>query len=244
MNMLLTGCLAASLSTAIGAFPAMLFTRVTHRGRDVLLAFTAGIMVSASTYGLIPSALKLSNLYVLTAGILLGTAILTLMERFVPHEEPRHAADPSERGIGSTYLFLAAMTLHNLPEGLSVGVSYGSDDQSLGAIVALSIGLQNVPEGFLISLFLLTHGMRRREALGWTVMTGLVELVFCALGYGFAGSFAGIVPYGLAFAAGAMLFVVYKELIPESHGDGNERASTFSFILGLLAMIGMTHYLQ
>ena len=243
MNMILIGSIATSLCTALGALPAMLFTNVTHRGRDILLAFTAGIMVSASTYGLIPSALKLSNLAVLAVGTLLGTAILTIMERLVPHADPEHSSMSTAHGASSV-LFLSAMALHNLPEGLSVGVGYGSHDHDLGAIVALSIGLQNMPEGFLIALFLITHRVNKWFALLLAFVTGMLELAFCWIGYVFSGLFSAVVPYGLAFAAGAMLFVVYKELIPESHGDGNERASTFSFIIGLLTMIAVTHMLM
>lgn len=244
MHMVVAESLAAtSLSTMIGALPAMMLTGVTHRGKDIIIAYTAGIMVSASTYGLIPSALKLSNLIVLAAGMLLGTILLTMLEMFVPHEDPGHSKAKAPQ-TASSFLFLSAMALHNLPEGLSVGVSYGSEDRDLGAIVALSIGFQNVPEGFLTALYLITRRMNKWSAMLLATLTGLVELLFCWIGYAFSGNFTGIVPYGLAFAAGAMLFVVYKELIPESHGDGNERTSTFSFIFGLLTMIGITHLLK
>ncbi|MGN7360788.1 ZIP family metal transporter [Paenibacillus sp. SAF-054] len=245
MNTILMGCLATSICTALGALPALMFNKVTHRGRDILLAFTAGIMVAASTYGLIPSALKLSNLWILTIGTLLGTVVLTLLELLVPHQDLEHSPqDAAGSGQTSSLLFLSAMALHNLPEGLSVGVSYGSSHQDLGTIVALSIGLQNIPEGFLTALFLITHGLRRRTALLLATLTGVLELAACWIGLQFTESFTYIVPYGLSFAAGAMLFVVYKELIPESHGDGNERVSTFSFIFGLLTMIALTHLLR
>ncbi|MBE9916306.1 ZIP family metal transporter [Paenibacillus donghaensis] len=244
MNTVLLGSLATSICTALGALPALLFSNVTHRGRDILLAFTAGIMVAASTYGLIPSALKLSNLWILTIGTLLGTAVLTLMEQLIPHQDLEHNPHGTDNSRTSSLMFLSAMALHNLPEGLSVGVSYGSANQELGTIVALSIGLQNIPEGFLTALFLITHGLRRRTALLLATFTGVLELAACWVGLQFTESFHSIIPYGLAFAAGAMLFVVYKELIPESHGDGNERASTFSFILGLLTMIALTHLLR
>lgn len=165
MNAILLGSLATSLCTALGALPALLFNNVTHRRRDILLAFTAGIMVAASTYGLIPAALKLSNLWILTIGTLLGTAVLTILELIIPHQDPGHHPHNEKNGRTSSLMFLSAMALHNLPEGLSVGVSYGSSSQDLGTIVALSIGLQNIPEGFLTALFLITHGMRRRWAL-------------------------------------------------------------------------------
>ncbi|WP_339323360.1 ZIP family metal transporter [Paenibacillus sp. FSL W8-0194] len=244
MNAILLGSLATSLCTALGALPALLFNNVTHRRRDILLAFTAGIMVAASTYGLIPAALKLSNLWILTIGTLLGTAVLTILELIIPHQDPGHHPHNEKNGRTSSLMFLSAMALHNLPEGLSVGVSYGSSSQDLGTIVALSIGLQNIPEGFLTALFLITHGMRRRWALALAAFTGVLEFAACWAGLRFAETFHAVIPYGLAFAAGAMLFVVYKELIPESHGDGNERAATFSFIFGLLTMIGLTHFLR
>ncbi|SDS45272.1 zinc transporter, ZIP family [Paenibacillaceae bacterium GAS479] len=255
MNPIILGSLATAVCTVIGALPALFFTNITHRGKDILLAFTAGIMVAASIYGLIPSALKLSNLFTLTVGILLGTVVLMLLELIIPHTDPSHesqvdlssgSAAASRGWLGmdrSSLLFLAAMALHNLPEGLSVGVSYGSSESQLGPIVAVSIGMQNIPEGFLTAIFLITQGMRRGYAVLMSVGTGLLELLAALVGVSFVAVIDPIVPYGLAFAAGAMLFVVYKELIPESHGDGNERAATFSFIVGLIVMIAMTHTL-
>ncbi|QJC50824.1 ZIP family metal transporter [Paenibacillus albicereus] len=255
MNPILLGSLATAVCTVIGALPALFITNITHRGKDILLAFTAGIMVAASTYGLIPSALKLSNLGTLTIGILLGTTVLLLLELILPHTDPSHESDldlspgttAARRGwLGmdrSSMLFLTAMALHNLPEGLSVGVSYGSSESQLGPIVAISIGLQNIPEGFLTALFLITQGMRRGYAVLMAIGTGVLELIAALVGVSFVAAIETVVPYGLAFAAGAMLFVVYKELIPESHGDGNERVATFSFIVGLLTMIAMTHAL-
>lgn len=237
-----TGIIISAFCTVIGAVPALLFTNMTHRVKDNILAYTAGIMVAASTYGLIPSALKLSNLLVLTIGILLGTAILTVLERYVPHMDPTHQSVANYQG--KNVLFLLAMILHNFPEGLSVGVSYASDYQDLGSVVSFAIGIQNVPEGFLIALFLLSNGISKFNSLVISTITALLEFVSSWVGYHFTGTISNIIPYGLAFAAGAMLFVVYKELIPESHGDGNARSSTFSFIIGLLTMIGLTDWIS
>ncbi len=238
-----TGCILSSLCTSLGAIPALFLIHMTHRGKDIILAYTAGIMVAASTYGLIPSALKLSNMLVLSAGILSGTAALTILEKYVPHVKMEHTPFRSSYR-DQKMLFLIAMVLHNFPEGLSVGVSCASTYSDLGLMVSFAIGLQNVPEGFLVALFLLSNAVSRTSAFFITTITGLLELLSCWVGYQFAGNVTKIVPYSLAFAAGAMLFVVYKELIPESHGDGNERSSTFSFIIGLLTMIGLTHWLK
>ncbi|WP_168118954.1 ZIP family metal transporter [Paenibacillus sp. HB172176] len=241
MDNLFLGAAASSAATALGAVPILFLRRMSHRGKDVLLAFTAGIMVAASTYGLIPSALKLSNLAVLVIGIILGTAVLTLLETYLPHADLEHAKENDAQDRSRAMLFLVAMAIHNLPEGLSVGVSYASDPDRLGPLVSLAMGLQNVPEGFLIGLFLLSSRMSRGKAFLYASMTGGVELISALCGLQFAAEFSFLVPYGLAFAAGAMLFVVYKELIPESHGDGNELSATISFIAGLLAMIGLTY---
>ncbi|SMQ86841.1 zinc transporter, ZIP family [Bacillus sp. OV166] len=229
------GIIMSALCTAVGAVPALLLNNVSHRVKDNLLAYSAGIMVAASTYALIPSTLKLSNMFVLTLGILLGTAMLTILEIILPHEEVDHSTHGS--GQARPLLLIAAMAIHNIPEGLSVGVSYASKYEGLGSLVSFSIGLQNIPEGFLVCLFLVSNRIPKVQAFLYTAFTGAIEFVSAFLGINLTDQFLNIVPYGLAFAAGAMLFVVYKELIPESHGDGNERSATFSFVMGLLTMI-------
>ncbi|KGP71694.1 ZIP family metal transporter [Pontibacillus yanchengensis] len=236
------GILITSFCTALGALPVLLIRNLSHKGKDSLLAFTAGIMVAASTYGLIPSALKLSNLYVLVIGILIGTFVLLLLEIVVPHHDLDNTSQ--QAGSASILLFLVAMSLHNIPEGLSVGMSYASEYKDLGPIVSFAIGLQNVPEGFLVALFLMLQQVRRWKTLLYASLTGLIEFIASLAGVYFGGSFEGVIPYGLAFSAGAMLFIVYKELIPESHGDGNERASTLAFIIGFLTMIVLTSILR
>lgn len=232
------GIYISALGTVFGAMPALLIRNVSHRVKDNLLAYSAGIMVAASAYALIPSTLKLSNMFVLTIGILVGTAVLTLLEIVLPHQDAGHGADSTQI---RPLLIIAAMAIHNIPEGISVGVSYASQFAELGSLVSFSIGLQNIPEGFLVCLFLVTNRIPRLQAFLYTAFTGLIELVSSLIGLQLSDAFLGIVPYGLAFAAGAMLFVVYKELIPESHGDGNERSATFSFVIGLISMIYLTN---
>ncbi|MDR4945158.1 ZIP family metal transporter [Neobacillus cucumis] len=231
------GILISALGTTLGAVPALLLSNVTHRIKDNLLAYSAGIMVAASTYGLIPSTLKLSNMIVLVIGILLGTTTLTLLEISLPHLDIDHSVHANQKT--NPLLLIAAMAIHNIPEGMSVGISYASHLEDFGSLVSFSIGIQNIPEGFLVCLFLITNQIPKVQALLYTVFTAGIELVSSFIGLQLNNQL-DIIPYGLAFAAGSMLFVVYKELIPESHGDGNERSATFSFVIGLLTMIFIT----
>lgn len=237
MGEVLTGSILSSLSTGIGAL-VILFMKgsVTHRWRDTLLAFTAGIMMAASTMGLIPEALSLGGFLPLAIGVILGVLTLTLLEKNIPHIDLGHSRSGIEFDE-KAMLIIAAITLHNIPEGLSVGVSYASNVEDTGNLIAFAIGLQNAPEGFLVALFLVNQKINKFKAFIIATLTGAIEIVTGLLGYYLTSYVDSLVPYGLAFAAGAMLFIIYKELIPESHGDGNERVSTYSFITGLLFMI-------
>lgn len=243
MNEVLTGSILSALSTGVGALPILILKSVTHRWRDILLAFTAGIMMAAATFSLIPQALAGSNLMVMCLGVLAGTIVLTLLEQGIPHIDLEHSRMNISMDTQSL-LILSAITLHNLPEGLSVGVSYSSEQAGLGGLIAFAIGLQNAPEGFLVALFLVNQQVSRGKAFLLATLTGSVEIVTALAGYYLTSYVSGLVPYGLSFAAGAMLFIVYKELIPESHGDGHAGAATYSFIIGLLVMIGMIHLFQ
>ncbi|GAF19851.1 LOW QUALITY PROTEIN: zinc transporter, ZIP family [Bacillus sp. JCM 19046] len=235
MDHLLIGSTLAALATGVGALPILFFKQFSHKWRDVLLAFTAGVMVSASMLELLPESLALSNIYVTAIGLILGTFVLTLLERKVPHIHIEHKT----RTIvvdRKAALIVAAITLHNLPEGLAVGVSFASEQESMGPLIALAMGIQNMPEGLLVALYLVQSNIGKWKAFLVATATGAVEIVTALLGFWLA-SYISFILRGLAFAAGAMLFIVYKELIPESHGDGNERSSTFSFIGGLLVML-------
>lgn len=242
MQDVLIGSVISALSTGLGAVPILLMKVITHRWRDILLAFTAGIMVSAAMFNLIPVALDDSSLLTVTIGILLGTVALSLLEKTLPHIDLAHTKTTTVQFDAKSMLIVAAITMHNLPEGLSVGVSYASGDDSLGPLIALAIGLQNAPEGFLVALFLVAQKVNRWKAFVIATLTGSVEIAAALAGFFLTNYISNLVPYGLAFAAGAMLFIVYKELIPESHGDGHESSSTYSFILGLLTMIALIEW--
>ncbi|MEH7334831.1 ZIP family metal transporter [Neobacillus drentensis] len=231
------GSVLSALSTGAGALVILfIHDSITHRWKDVLLAFSAGIMMAASTIGLIPEALKYGGYLELFIGVCLGVAALTILEKNIPHIDLEH----NQKGIQfdeKALLIISAITLHNIPEGLSVGVSYASQERDTGNLIALAIGAQNAPEGLLVALFLINQRISKLKAFIIATLTGAIEIVTSLLGYLLTSIVKGLVPYGLSFAAGAMLFIIYKELIPESHGDGNERVSTYAFIVGMLLMV-------
>ncbi|MBW7651154.1 ZIP family metal transporter [Anoxybacillus sp. ST4] len=235
---MLVGSTLSALATGAGAIPILFLSRsLTHQWRDMLLAFTAGVMMAASMLGLIPEALSSGTFLSLAVGLCAGVLTLTFLEKMVPHIDLAH----TESSIAidkKSLLVLAAITLHNIPEGLSVGVSYASGEGGeIGNLIALAIGFQNAPEGLLVALFLFNQRISKGKAFSMATGTGLIELVASIAGYYLTSVVDSLVPYGLAFAAGAMLFIIYKELIPESHGDGNEQSSTYAFIIGLLLMV-------
>jgi len=232
----LLGSFVSAMATLLGGLPVLLIRKMSERWKDILVAFTAGIMVSASTFGLLPQAIAEAGFWVMTVGLVLGVVVLDAIERNIPHIDVEN-----KNGLRSldnkTLLVMIALFIHNIPEGLSTGFSYASGNAALGPMVAIAIGAQNMPEGLILAVFLLNARTPKPKALFLVILTGLMEMVSAVIGYGTASYIDGLIGPGLAFAAGAMLFISYKELIPESHGHGYERPSTFSFIIGLLAMI-------
>lgn len=237
MGTVLTGSILSAMSTGLGALLILFVSNsFTHRFRDILLAFTAGVMMAATMMGLIPEALAQGGYIPLCIGMYFGVMTLTTLEKKIPHIDVNHTSKNIQFDE-KAMLIISAITLHNIPEGLSVGVSYASTVSDTGNLIAFAIGLQNAPEGFLVALFLINQKISRIKAFIIATLTGSIEIVTALIGYYLTTYVENLVPFGLAFAAGAMLFIIYKELIPESHGDGNERAATYSFIIGLLVMI-------
>ncbi|MBN6187983.1 ZIP family metal transporter [Aneurinibacillus sp. BA2021] len=241
MKAMLLGSIISALATGMGAIPILFLRRINHHARDTLVALTAGIMMAACVFSLMPEALRMANLYVLAVGMLFGTTTLMLIERYLPHVDMENS-DNKLPIDAQALLIISAITVHNLPEGLSVGVSYSGNDEALGGLIALAMGIQNAPEGFLVALFLVNQNINRWKALLIATLTGSVEIISGILGYMLTGYVHGLVPYGLSFAAGAMMFIVYKELIPESHGHGYERSATYAFITGVIAMLFLIQY--
>lgn len=232
----LAASLVAGLATGAGAIPVLFTRRISDKFLDVMLGFSAGVMLAATSFSLIVPAIDLSGPVIAVFGIIIGAVVLHLVDHFIPHFHPALGAEGPPSRLSRVWLFVLAITIHNFPEGLAVGVTFGSGDVAAGLVIAMAIGLQNMPEGLAVALPLLREGYSRRKCLWYGTLTGLVEPVGGLLGVALVSIFHPILPWGLAFAAGAMLFVVSDEMIPESHRKGFEREATFGLILGFVIM--------
>ena len=241
------GSLAAGLLTGVGAIP-VLFGRVPSRAtRDLSLGFAAGVMLAASFFSLIIPALdaagamfgnKAAPAAVVSISILLGIGAVALMNEKLPHEHFKTGREgPEAASLRRVWLFVIAITIHNFPEGLAVGVGFGSGGVEGGLPLAVGIGLQNAPEGLAVAVALLGEGYTKRRAWGIAAMTGLIEPVGGALGAGIISLSEPILPWGLAFAAGAMLYVISHEIIPETHRSGHQNKATLGLSVGLVLML-------
>ncbi len=238
----------AGMFTAVGAIPIFFLRRVTGEVEDSLMGFGAGVMLAATAFELVLPAAAIAEAdlgnswlaaLLVGTGIGLGGGFLLALHRLVPHEHfvtgPQSGADPKK--IRRVWLFVFAIALHNLPEGLAVGVGFGGEELSDGVALAIGIGLQNIPEGLVVAVALMSLGYSRLAAFGVTLLTGLVQPFGGLMGAGAVTLMAALLPWGLAFAAGAMLFVISHEIIPESHRKGHEGKATFGVLLGFVVML-------
>jgi len=229
--------LVAGLATGAGALPVLFTRRISDNLLDVLLGFAAGVMLAATAFSLLVPAISLSGPWITAIGLVVGALTLHFIDRFIPHFHPVAGAEGPPSKLSRVWLFVIAITIHNFPEGLAVGVSFGAGDVAAGFVIALAIGLQNMPEGLAVALPLLRENYSRRKALGYATATGLVEPLGGLLGVVIVSASQSILPWGLAFAAGAMLFIVIDEMIPESHRKGFAREATFGLIGGFVLMM-------
>jgi len=229
--------LVAGLATGFGALPVLFTKRVSDKLLDVMLGFAAGVMLAATSFSLLVPSIDVGGPWVAVFGLLLGAVVLHFIDRSIPHFSPALGAEGPPSRLARIWLFVLAITIHNFPEGLAVGVSFGSGDVAAGFVIATAIGLQNMPEGLAVALPLLREGYSRRKALGYGTLTGLVEPLGGLLGAAIVVISRPLLPWGLAFAAGAMLFVIADEMIPESHKKGYQREATFGLIAGFVIMM-------
>lgn len=241
--MVLLTALGVGGATVIGAIIGFLFKNITHKFSDIVLSFAAGVMLSAAVLGLILPSLEYGGKYgiiITVAGIFVGALCLNFMDKAVPHlhkitgtETEKH----NNTNLNKVLLFVTAIAIHNLPEGIAAGVGFGSGDDTRALIIAGGIALQNIPEGMVIIGPMLAAGIPPRKTFICAMATGLIEVVGTLIGY-FAVSIASaILPFALAFAGGTMLYVISDEMIPETHSHGSERGATYALLVGFCVML-------
>lgn len=243
MYLVLLTALGVGGATCIGSLIGFLFKKISHKFSDIILSFAAGVMLAAAVLGLILPAVEYGgNLglpYTIT-GIFAGALCLNLIDKLVPHLHKLMGPN-TETGQNSNLsrvlLFVTAIAIHNLPEGIAAGVGFGSGDTSQALLIAGGIALQNIPEGMVIIGPMLAAGVSVRKTFLCAMATGLVEVLGTLLGY-FAVSIASaILPFALAFAGGTMLYVISDEMIPETHAHGSERGATYALLAGFCLML-------
>ncbi len=245
-NVILVGIITsilAGLSTGIGALPIFFTKNVSNKALDMMLGFAAGVMLAATSFSLVIPAVEAGGGGVRGAGItligiLLGGIFLDFTDKHSPHV---HLLDKREEGNASSlakmWLFIIAITIHNFPEGLAVGVGFGDGNIANGLSIALGISLQNLPEGLAVALALVREKYSTKKAFLIAMLTGLVEPIGSLLGLLLVNVAKPLLPLILAFAAGAMLFVISDEIIPETHKNGYERQATYGVLIGFVIMM-------
>jgi zinc transporter, ZIP family len=228
---------APGLATGLGGLGLLLVRRPGDRLLDTLLGVTGGIMVAASFFSLLEPALDDGTVTEVALGFLVGAGALAALDSWIPHVHARFRERSQSREQHRATLLLSALTIHNIPEGLAVGVAFAAGGPELGIPLAVAIGVQNVPEGFAAAAPLVAAKTSLLSAIGFAVATGLVEPPAALLGYAIASTMEPLLPISLAFAAGAMVYVVVDEMLPESRERGNEREATGGFVVGFVVMM-------
>ena len=240
----------AGLATGLGALPAAFFKQVSNNVFNGLLGGAAGVMLAATAFSLLIPGIEYGNelwpdrgLWVVSAGMLIGALFLHLADSRLPHIHFDEDLSHHKESLEKIWLFIFAITIHNFPEGMSVGVSFGTGDMHNGIVLAIAIALQNIPEGLAVALPLVALGYNKWKAVGIATLTGLVEPVGGLLGITMVSVFSSVLPFAMGFAAGAMLFVISEEIIPETHSNGRSRYATFALMIGFIIMMALENLL-
>lgn len=239
-DIILLGIIATmgtGLATGVGALPVLFTRNVSERLLDGMLGFAAGVMLAAAAFSLLLPAIELGGVGMAVLGLITGALFLAVVDRFIPHTHFVSGDEGPPSSLRRVWLLIIAITLHNFPEGLAVGVGFGGGDIAAATVLAIAIGLQNMPEGLAVALPLVREGYSRRRALAYATLSGMAEPIAGLLGVTAVQVARPLLPFGLAFAAGAMLFVVSDEIIPETHRRGYQGVATGGVVLGFALMM-------
>ena len=245
MTLVLLTALGVGGATVIGAVIGFLSGRLTHRFSDIVLSFAAGVMLAAAVLGLVLPAVEYGGrfgLLIAIGGIFVGAIALNLIDKLIPHlhntvECEGEECHPKNARASKVLLFVLAIAIHNLPEGIAAGVGFGTGNEAEALVIAGGIALQNIPEGMVIIGPMLAIGISRRRAFLYAAATGVVEIVGTLIGYLAVSISSAILPFALAFAGGTMLYVISDEMIPETHAHGGQRGATYALLVGFCLML-------
>ena len=230
-------------ATVIGAVIGFVFKKLSHTFSDIVLSFAAGIMLAAAVLGLIVPSLEYGGKYgliITVVGIFAGALCLNFIDKLVPHLHKMIGADietHNNANLSKVLLFVTAIAIHNLPEGIAAGVGFGSGDTAQAFMIAGGIALQNIPEGMVIIAPMLGAGVKPGKTFVLATITGVVEVVGTLVGYFAVSVASAVLPFALAFAGGTMLYVISDEMIPETHAHGHERGATYALLVGFCVML-------
>ncbi len=248
MEMVLLTAVGVGGATVMGAAIGFIFKKASHKFSDIVLAFAAGVMLAAAVLGLIIPSVEHGQkfgtpvaLLMTVAGVFAGALCLNLIDKLVPHLHKMVGTDiethQNNAKASKVLLFVMAIAIHNLPEGIAAGVGFGSGNTGEALLIAGGIALQNIPEGMVIIAPMLSAGVKPSRTFLIALGTGLVEVVGTLLGYFAVSISTAILPFALAFAGGTMLYVISDEMIPETHAHGCERGATYSLLVGFCLML-------
>ena len=243
MEMVLITAMGVGLATVFGSLLGFGFKKMSHKFSDLVLSFAAGVMLSAAVLGLIIPSLEYGGEYgiiMTVAGIFAGAVCLNLIDKLVPHLHRLMGNEIEEHNnanLSKVLLFVTAIGIHNLPEGIAAGVGFGSGDITQALLIAGGIALQNIPEGMVIIGPMLAAGVSPKKTFIAALITGGVEVIGTLIGYFAVSVSTAILPFALAFAGGTMLYVVSDEMIPETHAHGGERGATYALLVGFCVML-------
>ncbi len=243
MEIVLLTALGVGGATVIGALIGFVFKKISHKFSDIILSFAAGVMLAAAVLGLIIPSVEKGGKYgiiITVLGIFAGAVCLNLIDKLVPHLHKLVGAEGETHknsNLGRVLLFVIAIAIHNLPEGIAAGVGFGAGDTAQALIIAGGIALQNIPEGMAIIGPMLAAGVPAKRTFILATITGLVEVAGTLIGYFAVSLSTAILPFALAFAGGTMLYVISDEMIPETHAHGSERGATYSLLVGFCLML-------
>lgn len=248
MQLAMLTALGVGGATIVGVLIGFIFQKVPHKFNDAILGFAGGIMLAAAILGLILPSMEEGNIWITSIGILTGALFLNFADKITPHLHritgiDQEAHTEAQNSINKVMLFVMAIAIHNLPEGIAAGVGFGSDNIGNAVTVALGIALQNIPEGMIIVSPLIMSGVSKWRVFLIASFTGVIEIIGTLIGFTAVSVATVILPFALAFAGGTMIYVVSDEMIPETHSHGYEQMATYSLLFGFITMLIMDFYI-